>query len=415
VLWRDYQRHNTKQAEKVLEFLGRIEAECGLAPERDLIFFTGSGAGLIAPLVGGKVIQEVVAVAAAVEKLHPDVHFVSEIGGEDMKTIFFTASGEGKAKQVYMQSACSGGTGTFIEKTARKLQITPEELAGCPMTGRACTRSAPSAASSPSRRQHAAQGRRAGGGDHRQPVRGGGLPEPRDAHQGQHAAAEVLLLGGPNLFFEGLQAGLARHLQLLWTERGVALPEGREPGRPHHRARRCALLRRARLRGDRRQGRGAGRRPLHRAERLAWWIEEGQHEAKAQGGRQGAGARRRRPLGFRSRYEKTGGPSPARRRRAPPGRSSSAATSAARRQDRGAVADKEMLFSAYAPSKGNPIEDAKALFRQMREAGVDDVAGLALTGYGKDLLKDIVGADLGVVETVAHAKSALHVSSPKPT
>ncbi|MEJ2175100.1 MAG: activase, partial [bacterium] len=95
-LWQDYQRHNTKQAEMVLEFLGRIEAECGLAPERDRLFLTGSGAGLIAPLLGAKFIQEVVAVSAAVEKLHPEVHFVSEIGGEDMKTLFFTPSGEGK-------------------------------------------------------------------------------------------------------------------------------------------------------------------------------------------------------------------------------------------------------------------------------------------------------------------------------
>ena len=67
--------------------------------------------------------QEVVAVAAAVEKLHPEVSFVSEIGGEDMKTMFFTPSRCRQEKQVYMQSACSGGTGTFIEKTARKLQI----------------------------------------------------------------------------------------------------------------------------------------------------------------------------------------------------------------------------------------------------------------------------------------------------
>ena len=27
VLWQDYQRHNTRQAEKVLEFLGRMEEE----------------------------------------------------------------------------------------------------------------------------------------------------------------------------------------------------------------------------------------------------------------------------------------------------------------------------------------------------------------------------------------------------
>ena len=129
VIWQDYKRHNTKQAEMVLEFLGRIEAECGLTAGRDRMFLTGSGAGLLAPLLGGRMVQEVVAVSAAVEKLHPEVNFVSEIGGEDMKTLFFTPSGDGKSKQVYMQSACSGGTGTFVEKTARKLQISPEQLA----------------------------------------------------------------------------------------------------------------------------------------------------------------------------------------------------------------------------------------------------------------------------------------------
>ena len=94
--------------------------------------FTGSGAGFLAPLAGGKLVQEVVAVAAAVEQLHPDVRFVSEIGGEDMKTIFFTADRRtAKSKQVFMQSACSGGTGTFVEKTARKLQIRASDWPTC--------------------------------------------------------------------------------------------------------------------------------------------------------------------------------------------------------------------------------------------------------------------------------------------
>ena len=82
LLGQAYERHNTKQAEKVLDFLTRMEKDHSLTPEVDRVFFTGSGAGLIAPLVGGKVIQEVVAVAAAVEKVHPNVRFVSEIGGE---------------------------------------------------------------------------------------------------------------------------------------------------------------------------------------------------------------------------------------------------------------------------------------------------------------------------------------------
>src|SRR3989442_3517649 len=83
VLAQAYERHNTKQAEKVLDFLSCLESEHGLTPERERIFFTGSGAGIIAPLVGGKIIQEVVAVAAAVEKLHPVGGFVRQIcGGE---------------------------------------------------------------------------------------------------------------------------------------------------------------------------------------------------------------------------------------------------------------------------------------------------------------------------------------------
>ena len=80
VCWKDYTRHNTKQAEMVLELLGRMETECGLTPGRDRIFLTGSGAGMLAPLDGGKMVQEVVEVSAAVETRHP-INPV-RIGGE---------------------------------------------------------------------------------------------------------------------------------------------------------------------------------------------------------------------------------------------------------------------------------------------------------------------------------------------
>ena len=53
IVWQDYQRHHTRQAEKVLEFLSRMESECGLERGRDVVLFTGSGSGLVAPLVGG--------------------------------------------------------------------------------------------------------------------------------------------------------------------------------------------------------------------------------------------------------------------------------------------------------------------------------------------------------------------------
>src|ERR1700687_4527188 len=41
ILWSDYQRHDTKQPEKVLEFLKRMEAEVGIVPTHSRVFVTG--------------------------------------------------------------------------------------------------------------------------------------------------------------------------------------------------------------------------------------------------------------------------------------------------------------------------------------------------------------------------------------
>jgi activator of 2-hydroxyglutaryl-CoA dehydratase len=408
IVWRDYQRHGTKQAEKVLDFLSRIEAECGLELESDLIFFTGSGAGLIAPLVGGKVIQEVVAVAASVEKMHPDVHFVSEIGGEDMKTIFLTESGAGKAKQVYMQSACSGGTGTFVEKTARKLQITPEDLAKMPYDGQSLHKVSSKCGIFAEADSNS--------------LLKGGVPVGEiiaslfeavvyqnlaSLTKGNTPQPQVLLLGGPNLFFEGLRQAWRRHLNNLWTERQLVLPQGASledliivPDEAlYYAALGCVEIGKGEA-----EGIGAYKGP----DRLAWWIEEGQHEAKAKEGGKSLARNSADLIDFRSHYDTA-------LVIEPKGRDATAPVFVG--CDFGSTTakvvvlsgEKELLFTAYAPSKGNPIEDAKAVFRQMDEAGYRNVAGLALTGYGKDLLQDIVGADHGIVETVAHAKSAMHV------
>src|SRR5262249_12858339 len=281
----DYQRHHTRQAEKVLEFLRRLESECGFAAGRDAVLFTGSGSGFIAPLVGGKVVQEVVAVAGAVEKLHPDVSFVSEIGGEDMKTIFFTASGPGRSKQVYMQSACSGGSGTFIEKTARKLKVSPEALAQMTYDGRTLHKIS-------SKCGIFAEA------DANTLVKGGVPVEEIIASlfeavvyqnlatlaKGNTPSPQVLLLGGPKLFFTGLQQAWRHHLRNLWAERKVPLPEG-DPGALievpaealYYAALGCVEIGKTETDGARYRG----------TERLVWWIEEGQHEQKAREGRGG--------------------------------------------------------------------------------------------------------------------------------
>src|SRR3954465_14755191 len=83
VLWQDYQRHETKQPEKTLEFLKRMEAEVGIDRHNTRMFMTGSGGTGIADQIGAKFVQEVTAVSLAVEKLHPEVYSVIELGGQD--------------------------------------------------------------------------------------------------------------------------------------------------------------------------------------------------------------------------------------------------------------------------------------------------------------------------------------------
>jgi predicted CoA-substrate-specific enzyme activase len=416
-VWRDYQRHNTRQAETVLEFLRRIEAERGLAPGSDRVFLTGSGAGFIAPLIGAKLVQEVVAVAAAVERLHPNVRFVSEIGGEDMKTVFFTESAAGKTKQVYMQSACSGGTGTFIEKTARKLQIPAETLAAMPYEGLTLHKIS-------SKCGIFAES------DANTLVKGGVPVEEIIASlfeavvyqnlatltKGNTPMPEVLLLGGPNLFFRGLQQAWRHHLRALWEQRQVAIPAERDPeslilvpdDALYYACLGCIEVARDEAANT---GLYAG------VERLGWWIEEGQHEQKAKEGARGLVANENELNNFLAAY----GSHKRSRAAHPTAETTSAISALADREivigcDFGSTTAKavamspeaEILFSCYAPSKGNPIEDAKTVFRQIREAGFRNVASLAVTGYGKDLLKDILGADLAIVETIAHATAALH-------
>ena len=400
VRWQHYSRHNTRQAEMVLEFLGRIETDCGLVPGRDRVYITGSGAGLLAPLIGAKTVQEVVAVSAAVEKLHPDVNFVSEIGGEDMKTLFFTPSGDGKSKQVYMQSACSGGTGTFIEKTARKLQVSQERLAQAGYDGYDLHRISSKC----------------------------GIFAEADANtliksgvpvgeivaslfeavvyqnlatltKGNTPTPGVLLLGGPNLFFRGLQEAWRHHLGRLWKERKIEADPATAIQIPTEAVYYACLGCIEIAGGESGVGAYAGR------DQLVQWIDKGQWEAKAKDGAQGlvkdAGELER----FVARYSTTG-------RKANRASSSVVVVGC----DFGSTTAKavvlspecELLFSCYAPSNGNPIEDAKSLFRQLRQAGYEKLGALALTGYGKDLLKEVIGSDLGIVETVAHATAALH-------
>src|SRR5688500_10813439 len=63
ILWSDYQRHQTKQPEKVVELLEDIEASFPLSDKSTWrVFTTGSGALPLSAPLGAKFVQEVNAV-----------------------------------------------------------------------------------------------------------------------------------------------------------------------------------------------------------------------------------------------------------------------------------------------------------------------------------------------------------------
>ena len=72
-----------------------------------------------------------------------------------------------------------------------------------------------------------------------------------------------------------------------------------------------------------------------------------------------------------------------------------------------------VIAKAYQLSKGNPIEDTIEIIGKLRsqvegQGARLEIIGVGTTGYAKDILKEVIGADVALVETVAHTQACLH-------
>src|SRR5271167_3038902 len=232
MIWQDYQRHETKQPEKSLEFLRRIESEIGVNSHNTRMFVTGSGGGVLAELIGAKFVQEVTAVALAVEKQHPEVYSVIELGGQDAKIIVFKDDNEtGRKKKIpSMNDKCAGGTGAVIDKINGKLKIPVDELSNQGYHGI---------------KLHKVAGKC--GVFAETDINGlqkvGTPPDELMASlfeaivlqnlsvltRGHTLRPHVLLLGGPNTFIRGMREAWQANIPRMWQERKVAIPDGAKP------------------------------------------------------------------------------------------------------------------------------------------------------------------------------------------
>ena len=418
IVWRDYQRHETRQPEKLLEFLRSMESEVGIVPGNCRMFITGSGGNSLAGLIGAKFVQEVNAVSLAVEKLYPDVNSVVELGGQDAKIIIFKedANNGHKRKIPTMNDKCAGGTGAVIDKIVAKLKIPYDQLAEQGYNG--------------IKLHHVAGKCGVFAETDINSLQKQGVPADQlmaslfDAivlqnltvlARGHTLRPHVLLLGGPNSFIRGMREAWQHNIPQMWKDRGLELAEGASPedvikvpaDALYFAAIGAVEFGRAE---DEVIGRYLG------TECLEHYLREGRQKEKALAGSRGLWTSAAELKDFQAKY--------ARPLYTPSTFESGERLGAFIGLDGGSTSTKAVLLSesgdllckAYQLSQGNPIEDTKQLFASLRQqvesqGALLEVLGVGTTGYAKDILHDVLHADVALVETVAHTQSALRFYS----
>jgi predicted CoA-substrate-specific enzyme activase len=415
IVWSDYQRHHTKQPEKVLELLLAIKAS--FPPEtRFRIFLTGSGAGPMCAPTGGKFVQEVNAVTLAVERLHPDVGSVVELGGQDAKIIMFKSdeSTGGKTAVASMNDKCASGTGATIDKCFLKVNAPPEMVTTLRFDA--------------TKLHHVAAKCGVFAETDIVNLIKSGIPSHEvlcslaDAIVMQNLSVltrggtlkpRVLLLGGPNTYLPFLVDCWRLRIPQVWRERQFAYPLDVPieelifvPENSHLYAAFGAVL-----------------YGLHEEEHIGWLGPLSDVEAYITTGRKARlGETAGPPLSkneielaeFREAYRIP----KFQNAKFEPGQVVKVVIGL----DGGSTSSKAVLVDyetgvivrkAYQLSKGNPIQDTKELLAELRESiaaegATLEIMGFGATGYAADILEECVKSDVNVVETVAHMMSAVH-------
>jgi activator of 2-hydroxyglutaryl-CoA dehydratase/predicted nucleotide-binding protein (sugar kinase/HSP70/actin superfamily) len=413
IVWSRYERHETRQAEKIADMLGEMEqAFPDIRPQDIRTFITGSGAAPIAEHIGSRFVQEVNAVTIAVERLHPDASSVVELGGQDAKIIVFKENPETGERRVLasMNDKCASGTGATIDKCLLKVGMSRDELASLRFDS--------------SKLHHVAAKCGVFAETDIVNLIKGGVPASEvmnslaDAivmqnlsvlSRGNTLREKVLLLGGPNTFLPCLQDCWRLRIPETWAERGHVAPAA-----PAHElilapenAQYYAACGAAIFGIEEPQDTGVYRG----LEPLREFIARGR---KARLGRT-AGAGLLRPgedlAAFADRYRvpafRPPEPEPGARIRGYIGfDGGSTSSKAVLLDERGALLAKE-----YQISRGNPVQDAKDILGRIRDfadarGSTLEVLGFGVTGYAADVLDSALRADANIVETVAHMISA---------
>lgn len=383
ILFKDYQRHMSKVREKADEMLRSIADE--YKGKNVHVAITGSAGLGVSKVCGIDFVQEVFATAGAVDKYLPGTDAVIELGGEDAKIIFFTGGLEER-----MNGSCAGGTGAFIDQMATLLGVTPGEL------GELAARHE-KIYSIASRCGVFAKS------DIQPLLNQGARKEDIAASifqavveqtiaglaQGRKIEGKVAFLGGPLFFQKELRRQFKQTLGL--TEENAVCPENAA----YFVAIGAALY--------------AARLQPMKFDDLMSKLENSKASMTVADCMPPLFKDENEYKNFRERHSKCGADY-----MDPADYSGKAwlGIDAGSTTTKLALIDenKNILYSYYAPNKGNPVSVVKEQLGRIYDICSDRITinGAAVTGYGEDLIKSAFGVDYGLVETVAHYNAAKH-------
>ncbi|MCP3688519.1 MAG: CoA activase [Gammaproteobacteria bacterium] len=413
ICWSDYQRHETRQAEKVLELLEAIHIEFPYQPVSAFdVFITGSGSGPLVEVIGARFVQEVNAVTLAVEKLYPDVNSVIELGGQDAKVILFKQNPETSERHVFtsMNDKCASGTGATIDKCVLKVGALAEQINEIQFDD--------------SKLHHVAAKCGVFAETDIVNLIKAGVPSVEVLNsladaivmqnlsvlaRGNTLKPKVLLLGGPNTYLPFLQQCWQQRIPELWLERELIMDRSEAEGQilvPKNAQLFAAYG--AIIFGISDHSASSEYRGM---DALKQFIRHGRKHQLGDKAQPGLIREHEDLQAFIEQYSVP--------RFTPERYLQGTVIRCYLGVDGGSTSSKAVLLNeqgkvickAYQLSRGNPILDTRELLQQFKDFAVQqnctlDILGYGATGYAADVLEKTTRCDVNIVETIAHMNSA---------
>ena len=374
IIYKSYKRHFAQITESTVELLKTLRDEVPGAADA-LLSVSGSAGMGMAEACGIGFVQEVYATRLAVKRLIPGTDVVIELGGEDAKILYLDGTME-----VRMNGSCAGGTGAFIDQMATLLAVTPDDLNdlshGCEKIYTIASRCGVFAKS-----------------DIQPLINQGAKKEDISASifyavvnqtiaglaQGRPISGNVVYLGGPLTFMDGLRHAFDKSLGLTGTcpdnslyfvAMGAAFGADLSASQ--------ATLGEAieRIAGYRTEGRYLSCPPLFTSE--ADYAEfSARHDADRVEYADPASYSGKAYIGIDA------------------GSTTVKAVVMSEARD--------ILVSMYRPNSGNPVPIIREFLMDFYAKYPHiEIAGSAVTGYGEEIVKNAFAVDGGIVETMAH-------------